>query len=116
MGTKNKTIMTNNIENVVRTNVLQWLKRHDVSYHQMALDLGYTPSHLGRIISGKRHLTLRHVEQFAQYLHIPVTELLSEPRVHFSCHENQHITIDLVIPQYDLFNRLRKLIESIHKL
>ena len=108
--------MTHNIENVVRTNVLQWLRRHDISYHQMALDLGYTPSHLGRIISGKRNLTLRHVEQFAQYLHISVRELLSEPRVHFSCHEDQHIRIDLTVPQYDTYNRLRKLIDSINKL
>ena len=108
--------MTHNIENVVRTNVLQWLRRHDISYHQMALDLGYTPSHLGRIISGKRNLTLRHVEQFAQYLHISARELLSEPRVHFSCHEDQHIRIDLTVSQYDTYNRLRKLIDSINKL
>ena len=109
-------MMINNIENVVRTNVLKYLKNNAISYHQMTLDVGITPSHLGRIISGRRSLTLRHLELFSLYLHIPVAELVSEPRVQFSCHQDQHITIELKIPQYDTYNRLRKVIESINKL
>ena len=108
--------MINNIENVVRTNVLKYLRTSEISYHQMALDLGITPSHLGRIISGRRSLTLRHLELFSLYLHIPVAELVSTPKVQFTCHQDQHITIELDIPQYDTYNRLRKLIESINKL
>ena len=109
-------MMINNIENVVRTNVLKYLKNNAISYHQMALDVGITPSHLGRIISGRRSLTLRHLELFSLYLNIPVAELVSTPKVQFTCCEDQHIMIELSIPQYDTYNRLRKLIETINKL
>ena len=105
--------MTNNIENVVRTNVLQLLKRNDISYHQMALDLGITPSHLGRIISGKRSLTLRHLEMFANYFHVPVQELVCEPKTQIHCSDDQTITIQIKVPYYDIFSRLRRLIERL---
>lgn len=48
--------MNCSLETIVRTNVLQLLNQQGLSIRQMALDLNCDPTHLSRVINGKRTL------------------------------------------------------------
>lgn len=106
--------MTKNLENVVRKNVLQLINKHDINKQQMALELGMDPGHLSRVISGKRSVTMEHVEKWATYFEISAAELMSEPHVNVKCGDDQVIRIDLHVPHYDAYIRLKRMIQELY--
>ncbi len=114
LGFNNKRFMTKNLENVVRKNVLQLINKHDINKQQMALELGMDPGHLSRVISGKRSVTMEHVEKWAVYFEISAAELMSEPHVNVKCGDDQVIRIDLHVPHYDAYIRLKRMIQELY--
>ena len=105
--------MKQTLENVVRTNVLRLINKHEVSLQEMSREMMIDPAHLSRIVSGKRSITFRHLELFAKYFQIPVSELVAEPKIHYQCTDEQHIIIKMIIPNYDTYKRLKKVIEGL---
>ena len=105
--------MKQTLEKVVRTNVLRLINKHEVSLQEMSREMIIDPAHLSRIISGKRNITFRHLELFANYFQIPVSELVSEPQIQYQYTAEQHIIIEMTIPHYDTFKRLKKVIEGL---
>ena len=110
---KQKNNMKQTLENVVRTNVLRLINKHEVSLQEMSREIMLDPAHLSRIISGKRNFTLRHLELFAKFFQISVSELVAEPKIHYQCTDEQHIIIEMTIPNYDTYKRLKTVIESL---
>lgn len=113
MGKNTTNNMKQTLENVVRTNVLRLINKHEVSLQEMSREMMIDPAHLSRVISGKRNFTFRHIELFAKFFRIPVSELVAEPQIHYQCTNEQHIIIDMTIPHYDTYKRLKKVIEEL---
>lgn len=105
--------MKQTLETVVRTNVLRLINKHEVSLQEMSREIMLDPAHLSRIISGKRNFTFRHLELFAKFFQISVSELVAEPKIHYQCTDEQHIIIEMTIPNYDTYKRLKTVIESL---
>ena len=66
----------------------------------MALELGMDPGHLSRVISGKRSVTMEHVEKWAAYFEISAAELMSEPVARLSINDS----MDVVLITFDKTN------------
>lgn len=106
--------MKTSLEDVVRKNVLQLINKHDINKQHMALEMGMDPGHLSRVISGKRSVTMQHVEKWAAYFEISVAELVSEPHVKVKHGDDQVIHIDLHVPHYDAYRRLKRMIQELY--
>lgn len=108
--------MNCSLETIVRTNVLQLLNQQGLSIRQMALDLNCDPTHLSRVINGKRTLFLHHVLLFAEYFHVSPEQLLQSPKKEYRITDEQDIQITLRIPHYDTYKRICQLLHDISLL